>query len=174
MQAQSLYTKINAMIIRISKSQYLTGLQCPKALWYYRHRPDLMPDIPATKQHMFDTGHEVGILAQGYFNNGIEITDKYNQIDQAIDSTEKAVAAGYSAIFEATACSDDGAYSRIDILKKVGSSGQWDLIEVKMSTSVKDYHYDDMTLQRYTFEQAGYDVRKAGILQIIQIAVGCP
>ena len=29
---------------RISKSQYLKGVQCPKALWLYRHRPDLKPE----------------------------------------------------------------------------------------------------------------------------------
>jgi len=32
---------------RISKSQYLKGLQCPKALWLYRHRPDVTPPISA-------------------------------------------------------------------------------------------------------------------------------
>lgn len=30
---------------RISKSQYLKGIQCPKALWLYRNRPDLRPEI---------------------------------------------------------------------------------------------------------------------------------
>jgi len=153
-------------ISRISKSQYLKGMQCPKALWFYRHRPDLFPDIPATKQHLFDSGHEVGILAQGYFEDGIEITEQYNEIDQAIESTEKAVANGYSAIFEATACSYDGAYSRIDILNKVEQSDDWDLIEVKMSTTVKEYHYDDMTFQRYAFEQAGYKVRKSILMHL--------
>ena len=60
-------------INRISKSQYLKGLQCPKALWFYRHRRDLYPEIPEAKQRLFDSGHEVGELAQTYFENGIEI-----------------------------------------------------------------------------------------------------
>ena len=131
-------------INRLSKSQYLKGLQCPKALWFYRHRRDLYPEISEIKQRLFDSGHEVGKLAQVYFENGIEITEEYYEIDKAIASTVKAVDNGYQAIFEATACSLDGAFSRIDILKKVAGYEEWDLIEVKQSTGVKDYHLDDI------------------------------
>jgi hypothetical protein len=154
------------VITRISKSQYLKGLQCPKALWFYRHRPDLYPEIPAARQHLFDSGHEVGKLAQKYFAGGIEITDAYDDIDQAISSTAQAVSEGCPAVFEAAACSADGAYSRIDILKQVENGRQWDLIEVKQSTRVKDYHLNDMALQRYAFEGAGYAVRKSILMHI--------
>ena len=153
-------------IKRISKSQYLKGLQCPLALWYYRHRPDLKPEIPPAKQALFDAGHEVGVLAQQYFQGGVEITEPYYQIDQAIKSTHQAVAGSTAAIFEATACSDDGAYSRIDILKRVGPFDTWDLVEVKMSTGVKDYHMDDMALQRYAFRGAGYQIRKSILMHL--------
>jgi hypothetical protein len=102
-------------IRRISKSQYLKGLQCPKMLWLYRHRPDLAPEISEGQQYIFDTGTEVGILAQKCFEGGLEITEPYYKIDQAIVSTQKAVHDGQMCIFEATACSDDGAFSRIDV-----------------------------------------------------------
>jgi tetrahydromethanopterin S-methyltransferase subunit H len=126
----------------------------------------LYPDITETKQHLFDSGHEVGLLAQAYFKNGIEITEEYYEIDKAIASTVHAVNQGYQAIFEATACSADGAFSRIDILKKVAGSEKWDLIEVKQSNGVKDYHIDDMALQRYAFEGAGYNVRKTILMHV--------
>jgi len=153
-------------IHRISKSQYLKGRQCPKALWYYRHRRDLYPEIPESKQRLFDSGHEVGQLAQTYFENGIEITEKYYQIDKAIASTMRAVNHGYAAVFEATACSRDGAYSRIDILNKVAGSEEWDLVEVKQSTGIKDYHLDDMALQRYAFQGAGYQIRSSILMHV--------
>jgi hypothetical protein len=154
------------VIHRISKSQYLKGLQCHKALWCYRHRRDLYPEIPEAKQRLFDSGHEVGRLAQAYFENGIAITEKYYEIDKAIAATVTAVNQGYAAVFEATACSSDGAFSRIDILKKVDDSDKWDLIEVKQSTGVKDYHIDDMALQRYAFEGAGYNIRKSILMHV--------
>jgi len=151
---------------RISKSQYLKGLQCPKALWLYRNRRDLAPEVSEGRQFIFDTGHEVGVLAQRYFGDGAEITEPYYKIDQAIRSTSKAVRRGEDLIFEATACSESGAYSRIDIFKKVDGSDAWDLIEVKSSTGVKDYHIDDMALQRHAFTGAGYRIRKSILMYI--------
>ncbi|MEJ2282222.1 MAG: DUF2779 domain-containing protein [Desulfobacterales bacterium] len=150
----------------ISKSQYLKGLQCPKALWLYRNRKDLAPVIGEGLQFIFDMGHEVGELARQYFGEGIEIAEPYYAIKQAIQSTNKAVRQGADVIFEATACSDSGAYSRIDILKKVAGSDTWDLIEVKSSTEVKDYHLDDMALQRHAFTGGGYRIRKSILMHI--------
>ena len=150
----------------ISKSQYLKGIQCPKALWLYRHRKELAPPISASLQFIFDTGHEVGVLAQKYFGKGIEITDPYYKIAQAIRSTNQAVGEGRNLIFEASAGAETGAYSRIDIFKKVDGSDAWDLIEVKSSTEVKDYHIDDMALQRHAFEGAGYKIRKSILMYI--------
>lgn len=151
---------------RISKSQYLKGIQCPKALWLYRHRPDLAPEISESQQYLFDIGHEIGKLAQQYFRGGIEITAEHYEIDKSIKSTKSAIKQGQNILFEATACSKDGAYSRIDILKKVKGGDAWDLIEVKASTSVKDYHIDDITLQRYAFLNAGYRIRKSILMYV--------
>ena len=149
---------------RISKSQYLKGIQCPKALWLCRHRPELTPEIPESKQFLFDTGHEIGHYAQQFFQNGVEITDY--EIEKSIQSTQDAIRNGNRHIFEATACSNDCAYSRIDILRKVRGSNKWDLIEVKGSTKVKDYHIHDMSLQRYAFVGAGYNIRKSILMHI--------
>jgi hypothetical protein len=150
----------------ISKSQYLKGLQCPKALWLYRNRKDLAQEVSEGRQFIFDTGHEVGELAQQYFGEGIEITEPYYKIAQAIQSTNQAVRQGKDLIFEATACADTGAFSRIDIFKKVDGSGTWDLIEVKSSTGVKDYHIDDMALQRHAFSGAGYRIGKSILMHV--------
>ena len=157
---------MNEEINRLSKSQYLKGLQCPKALWLYRHRPDLAPPISEQKQWLFDSGHEVGILAQTYFDGGQLIDEAYYEIDKAISSTNRAVVEGHDAIFEATACSPDGAYSRIDIFKRINSTDHWDLIEVKQSTEVKDYYLDDMALQRYAFIGSGYEIRKSVLMHL--------
>ena len=45
-----------------------------------------------------------------------------------------------------------GAYARADILNPVGRS-QWDIIEVKSSTEVKDVYVPDLALQWYCYEQ---------------------
>jgi hypothetical protein len=150
----------------ISKSQYLKGLQCPKALWLYRHRPDLKPEVSIVLQHLFDSGHEVGLLAQKCFEGGVEIVEEYYKVEATIRSTQEAVTLNPPAVFEAAACSPDGAYSRIDILRRCREFGAWDLVEVKSTTSVKGYHIDDMALQRYAFSGAGYNIRKSILMHI--------
>jgi hypothetical protein len=151
----------------ISKSQYIKGLQCPKALWYYKNRKDLKPEIDATTQAKFDTGNAVGELAQHYFDNGVEVTNKYWDIKGAISATERYINDGYDTIYEATAMHPGhGGYSRIDILKKIPDTDEWDLIEVKSSTKVKDYHIDDLSFQYHVFHHAGYKIRRCFIMHI--------
>ena len=151
---------------RISKSQYLRGIQCPKALWLYRNRPDLTPEISEAQQRIFDTGHEIGELAKAYFRSGVEIVAEYYEIDKAIELTRAAINQGENTLFEATACSPDGAFSRIDILKHDKGPGAWDLIEVKASTGVKDYHISDMALQRYAFTGAGFIIGDSVLMHV--------
>ena len=151
----------------ISKSQYVKGLQCPKALWLYRHRKDLAPEIDAETQARFDTGNEIGELAMRYFDGGTEVINAYWDIKGAIETTQQLIKDGSDIIYEATAMHPiDGGYSRIDILKRVEGSDEWDLIEVKSSTGVKDYHLDDMAFQYHVFYGAGHKIRKCFMMVI--------
>lgn len=61
----------------ISKSQFLMGVQCPKALWFYRNRRDLKTETDDAQQALFDQGNEMGQLAQTYFKEGIEVEKEY-------------------------------------------------------------------------------------------------
>ena len=152
----------------ISKSQYLKGLQCPKNLWFYRHRKDLIPEIDAAQQAIFDTGNIVGEMAMQYFadDNAQEVTNEYWDIVGGIEATQKYIADGAPNIYEATAMHpNNGCYSRIDILHKA-DDGTWHLVEVKSSTRVKSIHFDDMAFQHYVFRSAGYNISKCFMLVI--------
>ena len=69
---------------RISKSQFMMGLQCPKRLWLYNYRRDLMPPVGPEQQQIFDQGHAVGALARGYFPGGELVEADYKHIPLAI------------------------------------------------------------------------------------------
>lgn len=56
-------------------------------------------------------------------------------------------------------------YSRVDILKPTGE-GEWDLIEVKSSTSVKDVHLHDVSFQKVCCEKYGLRIRKCFLMYI--------
>lgn len=150
----------------LSKSQFVKGIQCPKALWIYRHRKDLHPEVDEATQALFDMGHDVGELAMKVWPEGVEVTEEYYDITGAIESTNKFIEEGKTVIFEATALSPEGIYSKIDILAKVEGEDCWDLIEVKASTRVKDYHIWDMASQRLAFEGAGYKIRKSVLMHV--------
>ena len=50
-------------------------------------------------------------------------------------------------------------YSRIDILSPAAEE-EWDIVEVKSSTGVKDVHINDVAYQRYCCSQSGLNIRK--------------
>lgn len=151
----------------ISKSQYIRGLQCPKSLWYYRYRKDLAPEIDLATQARFDAGHQSGELAKRYFGYGVEVDAPYWEVDNAINVTRQLINDGAGIIFEATAKNPiNGCYSRIDILQKVSEINAWNLIEVKSSTDLKDYHINDLSFQYNVFKSAGYEIAKCFIMVI--------
>lgn len=151
----------------ISKSQYIKGKQCPKALWFSLYRKDLAPPVDAAKQALFDSGNEVGDWAKKCFPAGVEVTEPYFKAREGADATAALISAGHEVIFEATAIhAIDGTYSLIDILRKVSGADAWDMIEVKGSTGVKDYHSDDMSFQYRVFTGAGYRINRCFMMLI--------
>jgi hypothetical protein len=79
----------------LSKSTYIRGRQCTKALWLYKHRRDLIPPVEAGTQAIFDTGEAVGVLAQQLFPGGVDCTpDSPYDFGPAIAATQAAIARG--------------------------------------------------------------------------------
>ena len=56
----------------LSKSTFLKGLQCEKALYLYKHHYNLKDKITAQKQAIFNQGNAVGELAQDLFTGGVD------------------------------------------------------------------------------------------------------
>ena len=156
----------------ISKSDYIKGLQCSKALWFFNYRKDLKLPLDDKTKAKFETGNEITELARKYFAEGVKAVDDYSDVKKAADSTKNLVTKNHQIIFEATAIIDaDGSHARIDIFRKNQNldgqnSDGWDLIEVKGSTSAKDYHIDDMSFQYHVFSKAGYKIDRCLLMLI--------
>ena len=148
------------MIPLLTKSKYMNGLQCPKYLWMVFHEKDKLPPTDKNTQHRFDEGHLVGELAKKLFPSGIDIpTDDFS--GNLRKSTE--LLSKKKPLFEA-AFSVNQLYSRADVLKPIGK--EWDIIEVKSSTDVKDEHIQDVAFQKYVYENAGLKIRKCFLMHI--------
>jgi Domain of unknown function(DUF2779) len=147
----------------ISKSKFLRGLQCPKLIWCDYNAKHLFPAVDDALQAKFDQGHDVGTLAKRMFPNGIEIDTDPTDFEGAIQLTQKSLLAR-RPIFEAT-LSANGGFARVDILIPVGEN-EWDLIEVKSTTSLKDVHIPDVSFQAWVFTEAGIDIRRCYLCHI--------
>ena len=73
--------------IFLSKSKYLSGLQCPKLLWHQYNAKDLIPAIDAGTQAIFDQGHLVGEYARKIFREGIEVGKDLIEYESVVKKT---------------------------------------------------------------------------------------
>ena len=155
---------------RLSKSKFLSGLQCHKRLYLEIHHPSLATKPDAATQAMFDMGTEVGELARSRFPGGILVTAGYRQTEAALAQTAALVQDfTVPAIFEA-AFLHAGVLIRADVLERVSTAqGQpcgWRLIEVKSSTKVKDVHFEDLAIQSEVILGAGLTLVSVCLMHI--------
>jgi hypothetical protein len=147
----------------ISKSRYVSGLQCDKRLWIEVHARESIPPIDAATQAIFDQGTEVGQLATQLFPGGIEIGRMEYRWNVVVPATQKALTQR-RPLFEA-AFRAGGAACRVDVLNPVEDNA-WDLYEVKSSTSLKDVHCNDVALQAYVLHKTGLEVRNCYLTHV--------
>jgi len=146
----------------ISKSKYIVGLQCPKLLWIHYNAKDLLPEIDARTQFIFDEGHRIGELAKQFFPDGIDLDYEkdFNKVPELSAKTMKE----RKPVFEAGFLSKN-SFARADILNPV-ENDKWDIIEVKSGTKVKPINYHDLALQQYCYKNAGVKIRDSWILHL--------
>jgi hypothetical protein len=147
----------------ISKSKYLSGLQCRKLLWHAYNAKHLIPERDAQTLAVFDQGHEVGALARQLFPGGIEVGQGVEDFDAILAASTQALHQR-RPLYEATFVFN-GGYARADILNPVAGDA-WDLIEVKSTTSMKDIHLHDLAFQAYLYNGAGIPIRRCILAHI--------
>jgi hypothetical protein len=101
--------------------------------------------------------------AKKLYPNGIEIAGAANDFGKILELSKEALSQR-KPLFEA-AFKSGNAYARADILNPVGQN-DWEIIEVKSSTELKDVNLHDLALQRYTYEGAGLSIAKCFIFHI--------
>ena len=149
----------------LSKSKILAFRQCPRRIWLEVHRPDLKQDSDETMAS-YDTGYTVGEIARELYNPGGD--GRLIDIDAlgfpgVFDATTQAMQ-HRSPVFEAAFTSGD-ALVLADVLLPT-APGQWRMVEVKSSTSVKDVQRDDVAVQAYVAHKAGVDLKGVAVAHI--------
>lgn len=150
---------------RLSKTRYLSGCQCHLKLWYDCYERELGTEVDAVTQAIFDTGHEVGRLAQQRYPGGVLVEADHLHTQDALAQTRTLLAdESVPAIFEA-AFEHRGVLIRADVLER-STRGGFNLIEVKSGTTVKNVNEHDVAVQMWVLRGAGIDIVSAGLLTL--------
>ena len=145
----------------LTKSNYLLGLQCPKYLWITKNDKERIPKPGKEAEAKFRIGTLIGVLATKIFSEGIDLSGL--EFEENIDKTKESLELR-RPIFEAGILTDN-LFSRADILLPVGED-EWDIIEVKSSTKIKDVNIHDVSFQKYVYEKVGLKIRKCFLMHI--------
>jgi len=151
----------------ITKTDFLTGHQCPKALWLSRHGASFgiapKPLNPAA-QFLIGQGRDVGLLAQERFPGGINLLEVAGfDLQARARETSRLISDGVSLLFEPVFIYES-AVCAVDILARAGE--RWHVHEVKSGTKVKGHHVLDAAFQYHVLTQAGLDVRDVSITHV--------
>jgi CRISPR/Cas system-associated exonuclease Cas4 (RecB family) len=148
----------------ISKSRFVSGMQCEKKLYFDIYRKDLKPAISPQQEILFTTGHNIGNLAQQLFPQGKDASpENYYDFSASIQQTAEWITSGVQTIYEA-AFTADGVLAALDILHHVNNE-RW-AIEVKSSAEIKEYHLQDASLQYWVMEKSGFKPDKFFLMHI--------
>lgn len=139
------------------------GLDCIKALWLKKNRKDLMSEYDHRTLQNFEIGNQLHDLARNYYENGIFVDVEAFDIAYGALKTKELIKK-HNILYEATAKAENGCFCRADILLK--NADAWDIIEIKSATDIKDYYIDDLSFQKYVFENAGYQIKNCKVLHL--------
>ena len=152
-------------IPQLSKSRFLSGLQCKKRLYLECYHYNDRDPVSSSQKVIMESGTKIGELAQTYFPDGRLIEEDHLSHDKAVDSTRQLLTdTNIPSLYEAAFTFDD-IKIRVDILLR-NDDGSFDLIEVKSSTDSKEIHIFDLSVQLYVLKGCGIDVREVKLMTL--------
>ena len=138
----------------LSKSTYIKGLQCEKALYMQKKHPYLRDKLSIEQRAKFQRGTDVGLLAHEVFPGGIDMSpNSPSQFPKKAQETwdnlsNPSVNVMYEAVFQY-----NDTLIMLDILVRDGD--RWLAVEVKSSLRLSDTYYNDAALQYYVLKGCG-------------------
>lgn len=144
----------------LTKSKYILGLECSLHLWMTFNHPEKIRKPNLAEEFRMKQGIKVGELARTLFPNGINVS--FEDFKENIQKTKESLSKG-KPLFEA-GFQFENCFSRADILVPAGK--EWDIIEVKSGSEVKDINVHDVSFQKYVYENNGLKIRKCFLMHL--------
>lgn len=148
----------------LSKSTFIKGVQCFKALYLYKNRIFLRDKLSEEQKAKFDRGHAVGSLAQQLFPGALDVSPSSpSQYKKSLEATQRAISEGVEVIYEA-ALRHKNTLIFLDILVREGEG--WKAYEVKSSRSISETYLQDAALQYNVLIGSGLNILDFSIVHI--------
>ena len=149
----------------LSKSTYIKGEQCPKALYMYKKHPYLRDKLSIEQRAKFKRGTDVGVLARTYFAGGVNMTPTTPSLfgkmfEQTMQNLNDP---NINVMYEAIFIYND-TLIMLDILVRDGD--KWRAIEVKSSLSLSETYYKDAALQYYVLNGCNVPISDMQLMYI--------
>ena len=153
----------------LSKTNFLTCLDCAKNAWLKIHKPDLYKKYPLSsfELNIIDTGNQIDELARDLFPNGVLV-----EFRDDTELTRKLMLDKTPVIYQPV-FSTDKFITALDIFVWNSATNLYDLYEVKSSTSseegggrkTEDYLID-IAFQKNILNDLGIEI---GTLNLIRL-----
>ncbi len=146
----------------LSKSTFIKGMQCRKALYLYKNRYFLRDAISPEQRAKFIRGTNVGVYARELFPGGVDASPKTHfQMAQSVEKTAQLIEEGQTPVIYEAAFAFDDVVVALDILYK--ENGLWKGVEVKSSRAISETYHWDAALQYYVITGGGLDLEDFSI-----------
>ena len=149
----------------LSKSTFIKGMQCPKALYLHKNRYFLRDPLSAEQLARFSRGTDVGIYAQNLFPGGVDASPKTHfQMAQSVVKTAALIQQPEVNVIYEAAFEHEEVIVALDILYR--ENNHWKGVEVKSSRSISETYRWDAALQYYVITGSGLELEDFSVAYI--------
>lgn len=155
--------------MKLSKTDFVSYLECPKNIWLKIHRPDIYTKYPLSSfdQNIIDTGNQIDQLARDLFPGGITVESRDDT-----EYTKKLIAERIPVIYQPVFATDK-FITASDIFVWNPDTNVYDFYEVKSSTAseengarkAEDYLVD-MAFQKSVLDELGIPVGTMNLVRL--------
>lgn len=147
----------------LSKTTYMYGMQCHKRFYLNRFHKNLANPEDEQSQAIFQTGTDIGLLAQDLFPGGVNAQGTEEWHGEVTVKRTAELLNQVDIIYEA-AFMFNGVLCAVDILVRHGNT--YYAFEVKATNGVKPQHIEDAALQYYVLSNNGLNLGDFSILHL--------
>jgi Domain of unknown function(DUF2779) len=152
----------------LTRSQYLSGLQCERKLWLDLHAPEQNAPTPEAQQHIYRMCESVRAAGRNLFPAGVLVTAARDDHEIAFDQTHALIADRSIPVILGAAFEFEGIRVRVDALERMGvGSARFGIRMFKSSTCLRESeHLPELEIQRWVLEHCGLSISSVDLVHV--------